>query len=108
MEKLGVCLLFGRIEPWNRTSRGDRARLRARVEPGALNVGRVWKTAARWHELVEARKRGPNGWKALNFCGGEKMRLYKQLGPDLRTGSMDDLKSSEKDEKLSISLAKTA
>ena len=39
--------------------RVDRARLNARVGPGALSAGQAWKMAARWHEIVEMRERGP-------------------------------------------------
>jgi len=37
---------------------GDRARLNARVEPGALSAGQAWKMEARCHELVWAQQRG--------------------------------------------------
>lgn len=47
------------IRACRRTCGDDRARLNAREGSGALSAGQAGKMAVRWHELVEAREKGP-------------------------------------------------
>jgi len=62
-----------------RTFQGDRTRLRAREEPGALSAGRAWRMAAQRHELAEAQERGPNRPSGLD---GGRAALPADSGQD--------------------------